>query len=133
MAKHPARFTMPPYATTSLPHSLPTPTPHPKPHTPPPHHHPHPRRAETVRLQESLALERKRLGDAESRIQPLERELAQARAAAEARGAELLAAQEQAARWEKRTQQLLDKYKRVDVDEYNAVKQELQVGGVGVR
>lgn len=86
-----------------------------------------PRSADVQRLQKQIAQERERIAALEASRLPMERELAEAKAAAEMRSEELESVRAQAARWEKRTQQLLDKYNRVDAQEHEAVKAKLEV------
>lgn len=83
-------------------------------------------RADNVRAQKLVQELQGRVRTAEAALAPLQGRVRSLEAAQEAAGAELAAAREQAERWQKRTQQLMQKYESVDVGEYQRVAAELK-------
>jgi len=74
-----------------------------------------------------------RVRAAEVALAPLQDRVRSLEAAQEVAGAELTSAREQAERWQKRAQQLMQKYESVDVGEYQRVAAELKTAQQAVK
>ena len=96
----------------------------PRPATPPPPAWP--RSADNERAQRSVRELQQRVRSAESQVAPLHQRIRALEAAAEGAAAELAGARDQADRWQKRAQQLMQKYESVDQQEHQRVLAELK-------
>lgn len=74
-----------------------------------------------------------RLRTTEAQLAPLQQRIRQLEAAADSAAVELTAARDQADRWQKRAQQLMQKYESVDQQEHSRVLKELREAHLRVR
>lgn len=84
-------------------------------------------RTDNLNLRSQVQELQLKIKDAERALVPLQQKLHSLEAAQETAKKELASAREQTDRWQKRTQQLMQKYESVDVGEYQRVNAELKV------
>ena len=90
-------------------------------------------RADNTRAQKQVQEIQQKLRQSESQLLPLQQRIRELEASEESANAELCAAREESERWQKRAQQLMQKYESVDAVEYQRVSVELKKSQEAVR